>query len=417
MTRKPRHALTAAETAELHDRIDRLLDRAGLETQPRVAVRILDLVGREDAQLKDYQEAIRADAAITGRLLRLANSAAFAQRSPVTRIERALVLLGIERVKAVSLGFYLSRAAASAGARAISRAVWGQSVFRACLCAALVRAARPSLASEAFVVGLMLDSGVPLAARLVGEAYERVYAAAGGDGAEGVSPALLFKMERESLEYTHVDVAAVLCRRWRLPPTLSKPIAWHHAPPADAPAPDDAGDAVSLLHRAAYCAGAVRVGIAGVSEPRTPASLGARALGLTGEQAAAAVRSAAREHAAIAGLFAGVAGEVEDLDALADRVARQLADELDRQLIRSLRRETGPAPSRLSIGGFEVELQPRERGQVEVFIDTPSGERLMACTVNAGTESAATLQRSLGLEDATEDELRLLVTEIRAMAA
>src|SRR5205085_6937921 len=122
---KPRTTITAAELAELYDRLDRQLDRIGLETQPRVAVRLLELVAREDSQLKDYNEAIRTDAALTGRLLRLANSAYFAQRAPVTKLERALVLLGIQRVKAVSLGFHLCRAAASAGARSVSRAGWG----------------------------------------------------------------------------------------------------------------------------------------------------------------------------------------------------------------------------------------------------------------------------------------------------
>src|SRR5205823_4861273 len=80
-------------------------------------------------------EIIRADAALAGRVLRLANCAFFAQRQPITNLDRSCVLLGVDRLKSVALGFYLSRAAAGDPRQSLSRRIWGQSVYRACLSA------------------------------------------------------------------------------------------------------------------------------------------------------------------------------------------------------------------------------------------------------------------------------------------
>jgi HD-like signal output (HDOD) protein len=145
---KPRSALTPPEVVELQAEIDRRLTGLGLPTQPAVAARILALVANPDAGLKQYADVLRHDAALTGRLLRLANSAYFAQIKPVTTIERSCVLLGLERLKAVSLGFYLSRAAATDPNHVLSRRVWTQSVLRACLAAEMARVTCPGYSAD-----------------------------------------------------------------------------------------------------------------------------------------------------------------------------------------------------------------------------------------------------------------------------
>ena len=243
-----RKDLPPNELESLYERLDKHLDRAGVETQPKVASRLLELAQTPDAQIQDYQDAIRTDAAVTGRILRLANSAYYAQRQPVTRLERALVILGIEKTKAVSLGFFLSRAAASAGSRTMSRKVWGESVYRASLASAMARATCPHLSPEAFIVGLMLDCGQPLMARILGEPYERLHRA------QHRQPAgKLHAAEFAELEFTHADVGnggwcggAGSSRG-----SLARPICSHHTAPHVGQSSDPAR---SLLHRLAFYA-------------------------------------------------------------------------------------------------------------------------------------------------------------------
>src|SRR5215468_4195680 len=86
---KTRNLLSAGEVDALLAALEGRLQGVGVETQPEVAARILDLIADPGAGLRQYADVVRADAALSGRLLRLANSAFFAQRQPVTNLDRA----------------------------------------------------------------------------------------------------------------------------------------------------------------------------------------------------------------------------------------------------------------------------------------------------------------------------------------
>ena len=125
---KIRALLTAAEIAPLQEWLGERLERIGVESQPELVAKILELTSNPNAQLQDYAKIIKTDPGLSGRLLKLSNSALFAQRRPVTSIDRACLLLGVERLKSISLGFHMSRAAAAGcktGAKSIGREVWG----------------------------------------------------------------------------------------------------------------------------------------------------------------------------------------------------------------------------------------------------------------------------------------------------
>lgn len=404
---KPRRDLSALEIEELHESIGQRLDRIGLETQPRVAIRVMELAQDQHSQLKDWAAAVQTDWALTGRLLRLANSAYYAQRSPVTRLERALVLLGTERTKAVCLGFYLSRAATVPGAQELARTVWGQSIYRASLAAAIARVQCPALAAEAFVVGLMLDCAVPLMARMLGDEYVRL--------ARGcASPARLFATELDRLEFTHTDVAATLVRRWKLPTVLARPISWHHAPPT----PGVRIDNVAQLQRIAYYAGAVQLTSEGLPIVHAPLQSTAEKLfGMEVSDIGRIVGDATADYRSALEVFSHLGNKVENLDAITDAVQVQLIEMMDEQMERALKLETRGGAERMLVAGQHIEVEPGDDGAVVAYIAGASGERLLSCTVRPERETAESLRRKLGLEEAPETDMCQLMRVIQAMAA
>ncbi|HYE03847.1 MAG TPA: HDOD domain-containing protein [Phycisphaerales bacterium] len=399
---RTRQDISAREVEDLHAHLERRLERVGVETQPEIAARVVELSCDPEAQLKDYLEMARLDWGLSGRLLRLANSAYYAQRSPVTRIERALVLLGLDRVKSICLGLYLAHRGADAGEREFARTVWGQSVFRACLGAALARARVPALAPEAFLVGLMLDVGVPLMPRLVGADYRQL--------AEGRSPAELYRDEQATLEFGHVDVAAALARRWRLPVALARPIVWHHSVP-----PLRQSQEPTLQHLA-YYAGSVDLRPGAAPALPGPGPCGRRATGLEPERVADVLRSARGEYQALMEVFQDIAAPV-DGGALRDAVHPQLVDVMDRQMARLMRTHACPAPERMFIAGHQIELEACGAGEVVAYITSANGQRLISCTVRAGKEHPVTIRRMLGLEEAADHEIQDLVNRISRLAA
>lgn len=403
-----RKDLPPAEVEALHQRLSRLLDTVGVETQPKVATQLIELSQNPDAQIKEYNDVIRTDAALTGRVLRLANSAIYAQRQPVTRLERALVILGVERIKAVSLGFYLSRSVAAAGAREMSRRTWGESVYRASLAAAMAKATCPHLAPEAFIVGLMLDCAQPLMARLMGEEYEALHA-------EHRNPQKLHAAEWANLEYTHTDLVGALVTRWKLPDVLARPIAWHHS----SPQVGKSSDPCVLLHRLAFYVGAVQLTESG-DQPivRAPmSSIAERLFEVLPTQVETVVRATGQVYQDTMGVFSDIGDAIGQVDAISDAVQSQLVEMMDQQMQRAVKAESKGGPERLHICGQQIEVEPGSNGEVIAYINSSSGQRMISCNVVPMQETPESVGRMLGLDEAPAKDLGELMRVMRQMAA
>ncbi|MBC7836134.1 MAG: HDOD domain-containing protein [Phycisphaerales bacterium] len=405
---KVRKDIAAAEVVALYDRVDAALFGVGVETQPAVAARIVELLQRPNAHLREYGDAIKADCALTGRLLRLANSAHFAQRSPVTNIERAFVLLGMERVKSISMGFYIARSTTGPSQRALSRCVWGQSLFRACLASKLAATQSPNVCPEAFIVGLMLDAGIPLMGRIFGPNYESI--------AMALSPHELYQTELNTLEFTHVDVAAVLARRWRLPSLLSKAITWHHSrPPSVGP-----GQPGPTLQRIASYVGSLSLDVRNCPIVLSPLPAPARSEVATTSEVKSLVNEAAAEFLAISALFTDVADPIGTPDEIHALLQPRLIETLDQLLESGAGGPLAASPAgsvSARVAGVEVQLETASSGGVTAFITGEAGAKLLSCTVSPGEEDASSIMRVLGLEDATPDEIDGLMARIRDLAA
>lgn len=404
---KVRATLSAGEIVELHAEIDRRLGGIGLDTQPAVAAKILELVSDPHSGLRQYAEVVKHDAALTGRLLRLANSAYFAQVKPVTTLERACVLLGLERLKAVALGFYLSRAAATDPGQVLSRRIWGESVLRACLASEIARLACPMHVPEAFTVGLMLDAGVPLLHRLLGKPVERIVES-------GEPPTRQFQVESDGLPFTHVDVVSVLIRRWSLPELLARPIEWHHTTPGDV----ERREPVHALHRVAYYTGAVV--LTRHATPRVDRSMEGIAEGvlkLRSDVLAAAIRQATQEYAAIRDVFRDVADPVEDLSTIAERVHQQLVSVMDKALIESLRGELRSSPAEFMVAGHHIEIEVERGGKAVAYVRDERGERLISHVFEPGRFETASLLEALGIDPQPLAETADLDRHLRSLAA
>jgi HD-like signal output (HDOD) protein len=403
---KPRAQLTAAELETLYEQIDRKLDRVGIETQPEVAARVLEMSADPDAGVKNYAKVLSADMAMTGRLLRVANSSYFAQRQPVTNIDRACVVLGLERIKAIALGFYLSRAAASDAAQRVSRQTWGQSVFRATLACEIGRHLELEIASEAFVVGLMLDAGIPLLFKMLGEPYGRVLELPGGPGAH-------FKAEFEQLPFTHVDVVTALVRRWKLPELLARPIELHHTAPADVRRPEPS----HALHRIAFYVGAVGLTGRGTPADLVPLpALASRHLGIDAPELECIFQRAVREYDEVWRIFSQVAESIGDLASLADLVHNRLIATLDQSVAATLP-TVAEGPHRFRLGGREVEIVTGQGPEAVAYVNDSRGQRLISHHFIPLKETTTGLIDALGLQAEPGDQVGELDQLLRSLAA
>lgn len=409
---KSRSELSATEVSLLLDALGERLERVGVQSQPEVALKILELSSRKNTQPKDYADVLKNDAALTGRLLKLANSAIFAQRRAVTTIDRACLVLGMERLKSISLGFHLSRAAAG-GDQTIAREVWGQSVFRACLSSELARFVAPSLVSEAFAIGMMMDAGQPLMCSIVGDPFRRLML-------EAKNPAKLYRKEFESLPYTHVDVITALAKRWKLPELLAKPLEWHHTRPTTPPR----NEPVHRLHRIAFAVGMLELSPGSADQETIPlaatdagVSVAQRILDLDSSAVQTAVNRSMTEYGASIDLFSQIAAAITDIESIQDRVRLTLVSELDASVERSVMRESSAQSERFVIGGQCVELGRETDGRAVAYLFDSAGQRLLSHHFEPEKESPLSLTRALGIEPLAGDDFEQLGSYIKAIAA
>ena len=188
---------------------------------PAVAARILELLAKDDAGVKDLAALIRADVAFSSEILTLANSALFAFRTEITSILQATVLLGLARVKAIALTVGLRSYLTNSLKIPALLACWRHSLACAVLCEAIA----PACFFErdvAYVAGLMHDVGRLALTVVEPVKYSNLIL-------EAEEKALnVLDRERELFGVDHCEAGRWLVEQWKLPPQFAEIAAHHH---------------------------------------------------------------------------------------------------------------------------------------------------------------------------------------------
>ncbi|MDB5297048.1 MAG: hypothetical protein JWO31_3031, partial [Phycisphaerales bacterium] len=97
--------------------VERIKRCPNLPSMPAIAIQVLDLAQRPDADIAEIARTISKDPALAGKILRTVNSSFYARSQPVGTISHALVILGLQAVKTLVLGFSLVTNLAKATAK------------------------------------------------------------------------------------------------------------------------------------------------------------------------------------------------------------------------------------------------------------------------------------------------------------
>ena len=196
--------------------------------------RILATLYKPGVSVREVAAVVAQEPGMTANVLRIANSPLYGQSRTVATVDHALLLLGLDAVRGIAAAACMRDAIlrSSPSSPVDSAALLRHSIATGVAASALARIARPALASEAFVAGLLHDLGVSLLSRLAPEGVSAVVDAMRADPSRDVAP-----LEEEHIGMGHARCAALLFEAWRLPAALVAG-ASHHDDPASAPAPD-----------------------------------------------------------------------------------------------------------------------------------------------------------------------------------
>ena len=211
---------TSALDAAIVDLVSR--DAVTVPPYPAVAMRVQDLVRREDFGLDDLARLVQSDQALAADALRVANSAFYLRGSPVATLPQAIARIGAHEVARLAVASGLGAHARAPGPlAALKRRVWLESLAAAGLCQELAKK-RGLPVEEAFVCGLLHDFGKVITISCIEEILDRR-----GDRAEPWP----LECWLEVVDRYHVELGVVLAARWDLPAIVSDVVSLHHAEP------------------------------------------------------------------------------------------------------------------------------------------------------------------------------------------
>lgn len=207
---------------EMNEQITRQISECpNLPTLPAIAVEVLELAQQPDVDLAEIARLISRDPALTGKILRTVNSSFYGRGNNVGTISQALVILGLQAVKTLVLGFSLVSHLTKDKAEGFDYvAYWRRSIYAAS--AARTIAARTGILQqeEVFLAALLADIGMLVLDRVVGTEYGKVCQSV-------ASHSDLPAAELAALGIHHGQAGGLMARQWKLPLFLVIPIASH----------------------------------------------------------------------------------------------------------------------------------------------------------------------------------------------
>jgi diguanylate cyclase (GGDEF)-like protein len=196
-----------------------------LPTLPGIAIKILDAVQKERPDLKEIGEILATDPPLSAEILRLINSSIYALPRKVTSVFHAVNMLGLNTVKNLALSFALikQRRALTDGEFDYPQ-FWKNSLTAAVSARQIAECIAPSMAEDAFFIGLLHDMGILTLASCMPDQYRLVVAEMAQDACTRQDA------ERQILGFDHMAVGRYLLDSWGLPPHFSLPVSCHHDP-------------------------------------------------------------------------------------------------------------------------------------------------------------------------------------------
>jgi len=197
-----------------------------LPTLPEVALRVRDVVDNEDANASQIADIIAQDAALSARLLQVANSPLYRGRQEIDRLSMVIARLGNKLVRNLVTSQVMKQMFQATNDMVDQRlrAVWEHSVQVAAISRALASRTPGIEPDQAMLAGLLHDIGtLPI-----------LYRAEERDELLD-TPGLLDHL----IETLHARIGGAILKHWKFPEALAAVAAEHedltrdHAGPAD----------------------------------------------------------------------------------------------------------------------------------------------------------------------------------------
>jgi HD-like signal output (HDOD) protein len=196
-----------------------------LPTLPSAAQEVARLTAGSESQVNELVQVLKRDPPLTARVLQLANSPLFRTLQPVATLDRAIMVLGFETLRNLTLGLAVLSSMGSAGIkrRILRNRLWKHSLIVGVLTEVLARDFL-NMGRGHYTLGLLHDLGKVALDAFRSSDVDKVLSVI---ERQRLPWALA---EAEVLKADHGFVGQQLLLFWDLPQDMAKAVAFHHEP-------------------------------------------------------------------------------------------------------------------------------------------------------------------------------------------
>ena len=255
------NALSEKMTASLFDIHPRELKGIikDIPTLPLIYQKLFQMMHEPDVSVPMVAEVITQDQALTAKILHLVNSALYGYSKQIKTISRAVVILGFSAVRSAALAisvFAFFKGESSTEELDLPK-FWEHSIAVAATCKVLADKIQIKESEEAFIVGLLHDTGKLIEKRYFSQDIDDLCRAAKEQHLSWI------EAERALFQVNHATIGKVVFRMWDFPPSVVDAIHLHHSPVTTAKYPQ----LTALVHVADFIAYQMNYGAPGAHPP------------------------------------------------------------------------------------------------------------------------------------------------------
>jgi putative nucleotidyltransferase with HDIG domain len=199
---------------------------AAMLSLPTSLLKVMELCNNPQVNPADVNRIISLDPVLTGRILKLLNSAYYGLSQPVSGVARAIIMLGLNTVKNLVLSStVMGTLAGQKNSPGLDlKDFWQHSLCVGVSAKLLAKERRidPNLREEYFTAGLLHDIGkIPLN-HILREEYLLTINAADTERNS------LYRTEESTLGLNHCTAGAMIVKSWNLTGTAGEAVVHHH---------------------------------------------------------------------------------------------------------------------------------------------------------------------------------------------
>ncbi len=226
-------------------KLDAIRASSQLPSPQGVALQVISLAEKEDTSSHDLAHIIKADPALSGRLIKLANARVAYQTRPIASVVDAVSVLGMNTVRQLALGLSVMENNRSGNCPGFDyQDFWAHSLLTAITAQNLVLQSGTGSGEEVFVLGLLGHIGALALATVHPQEYSAILRA---------DHETLHELERNQFGFDHSQLTQVMLADWGMPQVFQDIVLFHENPKDSGIGEDSRnGRLMSILHIADY---------------------------------------------------------------------------------------------------------------------------------------------------------------------